>query len=539
MLDSIRKVVKKVEIPIVLLVFAILILGYIQGSEWSWNPDEIVKRVNWSLTGNYNFANDFLYPTLPLYVMYAVGKWIYSLGLAEGYRQTLFFSVCRWISAFLGAASVLLIYATARRLRPSGLLGLGALLLAAASPMLAVNAHYAHNDIYQFFFCCAALYFLVRYLLGESQRWFYLGVFAIGLAASCKYTAGILLPGALLAFALVERGWKRLLTGFGGAILVCYLGYALGTPLALLNPLYYFSSLLPALQFQRSFGQLSQTAIGLVGQWQMMARAFTAPMLVFWIAAMLGVLILAWRVWQRQRQPVPGAVFNRSERVAWVCAACIVLLDLPIAQSYNYQERFFLPMLPFLAVLAALLLADALAGLGRRGWFLARAALLLLSAGLVLYSAASVVSITLLFKYEPRIAAGNYLRSQIVAGKTLEYTLYPPVIPQAYFKSAVQYPLFFKKAADWEKTIDSDQGLAGITARSPDVLVVDSFTYTRYDLAEVCQLTPNDCAFFHDLLGDKTNYHLAKSFHYEIPRFLPQVETAFLNPVIAIYERQK
>ena len=529
--QSLRKWVKRLELPIVLLMLAALVWGYTQGSEWSWNPDEIVKRVNWSLTGNYNFAGDFLYPTLPLYVMYALGKWIYSLGLAEGYRQTLFFSAARWLSAGLGAASLLLVYLAARRLRPSGPAGLAALLLAAASPMLAVNAHYAHNDIYQLFFTCAALYLLVLYLLGKKQGWLYAAVFAVGLAASSKYTAGILLPGALLALALVERGWKRLVPALALSVIVCYLGYALGTPLALLNPPYYFSSLLPALQFQRSFGQLSQTSIGLVGQWEMMARAFTPPMLFFWAAALAGSLIAAGRAWR-------AGLSEPLQRVRLVCAACILLLDLPIAQSYNYQERFFLPMLPFLALLGALLLLDCLSWMAQRpGWRFAAAGLLAASLGLTLYSAAGVVSITLLFKYEPRIAAGNYLRSQVVAGKTLEFTLYPPVIPDGYFKSAAAYPLFFKKAADWEKTRDSDQGLAGITARSPDYLVVDSFTYQRYDFPEVCQVTPNDCAFFHNLLADKTPYRLLKTLHYEIPRFLPQLETAFLNPVIKIYQR--
>ena len=530
MLSSPPKLLKKLEIFIAVLVFAVLIAGYIQGSEWNWNPDEIVKRVNWSLTGNYQFANDFLYPTLPLYVMYAVGRVIYNLGLAEGVTRTLFFSVCRWISAFLGAFSVMLVYLAARRLRPAGWAGLAALLLAASSPLLAVNAHYAHNDIYQVFFSCAALYFLVRFVLDRQVGWFYAGVFAIGMAASSKYTAGILLPGALLACGLVERKWQRLLAGLMGGSVVCFLGYALGTPLALLNPPYYFSHLLPALGFQRSFGQLSETTIGMAGQWGMMVSAFSPLALAFFGAALLGSL--AW---------VGGAVrrgaLSPMDQLRLVCTACVLLLDLPIAQSYNYQERFFLPMLPFLAVLAALMLDDATAWLAQRGRRAAALAALCLTGAVILVSAAYVVSVTLLFKYEPRIAAGNYLRSQIVAGKTIEFTLYPPVLPESYFKSAVPYPLFFKKAADWEKTEDSDQGQAGIEARRPDYLVIDSFTYERYDLAEVCQTTPNDCAFFHDLSNGKTHYRLLKSFHYDIPRYLPQVETAFLNPTIRLYER--
>jgi hypothetical protein len=142
-----------------------------------------------------------------------------------------------------------------------------------------------------------------------------------------------------------------------------------------------------------------------------------------------------------------------------------------------------------------------------------------------------------LFKYEPRIAAGNYLRSNIVVGKTLEYTLYPPVIPEDYFKSETQYPLFFKKLADWEKTAGSDQGETGVEIRRPDYLVIDSFTYERYDIPEVCQTTPNDCRFFHDLMNGKTNYKLLHTFHYDIPSFLPRVESAFLNPVIQLYVR--
>lgn len=85
---------------------------------------------------------------------------------------------------------------------------------------------------------------------------------------------------------------------------------------------------------------------------------------------------------------------------------------------------------------------------------------------------------------------------------------------------------------------DVDQGEEGIETRRPDYLVIDSFTYERYQDEEICQTTAKDCAFFRNLLDGKTQYQLLKTFHYEIPRFLPQVETAFLNPVIKIYERK-
>jgi hypothetical protein len=463
--------------------------------------------------------------------MYAIGKYIYSIGLGPGETRTLFFSVCRWVSAFLGATSALLVYQCVRQLHRSTLAGVTAFLLAASSPLLAVNAHYAHNDIYQVFFSCIALTFLVRYLWLGQLRWFYAGVFAIGLAASSKYTGGILLIGAWLAYALMERRWKQLLGGLVLSSLVCYLGYALGTPLALLNPPYYFSNLLPALGFQRSFGQLGETSIGLFGQWGVLLQAFNPAALALFGVLLLAAILLSLRSWRQSRQ-------DAMARIRLFLILSILLLDLPIAQSFNYQERFFLPMLPFLAVLSALVLEEVINWVKQDHWQ-AAAAVLVVTGGVILLSAAYVVSITLLFKYEPRIAAGNFLRSSIVEGKSLEFTLYPPVIPEAYFKSAVAYPLFFKKAADWEITQDSDQGAAGIEIRKPDYLVVDSFTYLRYDIPDVCQTTPNDCAFFHNLLNNKTNYQLVKTFHYDIPRFLPQAETDFLNPTIKLYQRVK
>lgn len=530
MLYPIKKWVEKIEIPILLILLGLLIVAYIQGSEWNFNPDEIVKRVNWSLTGDYDFSNDFLYPTLPLYIMYGIGKIIYNLGLQIGYSRTFFFSVSRWFSAGLAALSVGFIYLSVRQYRKSIWINLCVLLLAASNYLLAVNAHYAHNDIYQLFFICLALFFFMRLFLKGKSRWYYLGVFCIGLAASCKYTAGILLPAAWLAYFLVQTDRKKAWLAIGLGSIFCFLGYALGTPLALINPPYYFSHLWSALNFQRSFGQLSETSIGLIGQWALLIRSFS-PFVFFFFACMViaSVFYLARYKRDKEGNPTRWAVI--------FCLAGLILSDFPIAQSYNYQDRFFLPMVPFLVILTGLMIDRAAGWMSEHGNGKLIIPLATLVSLVILYSFAMVVSVTLIFKYEPRVAAGNYLRSQIVEGKTLEYTLYPPVIPENYFKTAQQYPLFFKKAADWEKTEDNDQGYTGIESRKPNYLVIDNFTYERYALEDVCQTTPNDCRFFNDLLAEKTEYQLIKTFHYNIPQFLPQVEPDFLNPVIKIYER--
>jgi hypothetical protein len=87
-----------------------------------------------------------------------------------------------------------------------------------------------------------------------------------------------------------------------------------------------------------------------------------------------------------------------------------------------------------------------------------------------------------------------------------------------------------------DKAYPYNQGEAGLYERNVDYLVVDSFTYIRFDDEFVCQTNPVECDFFKKLLAGETNLHLLASFEYRLPSFLPQISLAAVNPDVKVYE---
>src|SRR5258705_4378804 len=134
-----------------LLLFLLFLAVSIPGVNWGvpalWNPDELVWRVDSALRGDIIFDEtepDFNYPSLPKYVMFAIGKIVYGLG----YSSSIFFISARVFSAILGALGGVLIYYLARtigaRVSTAALAGL----LYIASGIAVANGRFAHNDLY-------------------------------------------------------------------------------------------------------------------------------------------------------------------------------------------------------------------------------------------------------------------------------------------------------------------------------------------------------------------------------------------------------
>src|SRR3972149_6507260 len=85
-----------------------------RGIEWGirggWNPDEIIQKVIKALHGEYLFDGDeFTYPSLPKYAMFAVGRGV--LGLRYGDPEVTWWAPL--ISTALGAGIVALTYVLA------------------------------------------------------------------------------------------------------------------------------------------------------------------------------------------------------------------------------------------------------------------------------------------------------------------------------------------------------------------------------------------------------------------------------------------
>ncbi len=360
MLTKFSNFMRRYEILIPLLLFLLFLAVSVPGVDWGvpalWNPDELVWRVDSALRGEIIFDQtepDFNYPSLPKYVMFGVGKVVYGLG----YSSSKFFIAARLVSAILGAVSGVLVYYLARTIGADKLTSALAGLLYISSGIAAANARFAHNDLYLQFFSILCVYFAIKYQFTKARSWIYASFFAVGLAASSKYTGGSLL--LLPLFVLVVMNWSDLrrnwLQSFGLLIVggvLSFAGYVIGTPRAIYL-LAYFKNVIPALQRFALYGKNSGAPIGLYGQWKVFENTvgtfgyYLFILCFIWFA----VKLILWLFGKIQLDE------KRAQAIS-ILVMAVIIFDLPFLVSVNYVMRFFIPFVPFLSILAALFVKE-------------------------------------------------------------------------------------------------------------------------------------------------------------------------------------
>lgn len=500
------------------------------------NPDELLHRVTNALGGTWQFdETNFDYPSLPKYVMFWVGKVVYGLGYAEKFSV-----VARFLSVLLGAGTVFLVYKLTRRSGGGHLASFFAALFLVSNHIFSINARFAHNDLYLTFFLTLSLYFLLRYANQREKGWLYATFFSVGLAASSKYNGGVFVVLPVIVFAfyqgklLFTEKFKNLETLFIGAVLT-FLGFALGTPKALLWMAFYFKRVLPALARHAMFGKTADSVRGLIGQWAMLADVLGGFLFLIVLAA---VVFFAYQVLKRENGTL------QREKISIVLLA-ILVFDLPIMASYNYQARFFLPLLPFFGVIFGSGVEALMLWVGQSKFARYQIWVLFVAGLVILFGFLRVVSVRLLLANDPRIPAAEMI-ADLPRGTSLEYTMYPPTIPSEHFEREHDYPIFFTKH-DGDVVPDVafgkpykvfNEGEAGLLDRNTDYLVVDSFTYARCADENIYATNPVECAFFADLLAGKTHYALIAEFIYTLPKYLPQISIDFVNPEIQIFQKR-
>ncbi len=542
MIQGLTKFLIRYEKFIPFMLFLLFLLVTVPGISWGapslWNPDELVWRVNMALSGEMKFDEtepDFNYPSLPKYVMYGV-EWLVKQ--AGGSRADLIVSA-RLISVLLGGLTVILIYFIAKLASKNIYVRLLAAFFALSDTALAHNARFAHNDLYLLFFITLALYAIIRYRLSGHRLWLYLAFFSTGCAASSKYTGAsfvvILLAIFLIAnWKTIFKDWLRTLETLFIATALTVAGYVVGTPRALLWMSFYFKRAIPAALRFASYGRGPDSLIGLYGQWGTFRSAVgTAAYILFLVAFVWSTVKLARYLLKK----IPEDQDRMN--IVLILLVSIFLFDIPFLISYNYVPRFFLPFLPMFAVLASLSVEDVALLFEQRGYAVAVPSINVLVILVIAYSFLQVVSVTLLFSNDARTPAGKFIAT-LKPDTILEYTLYPPTIPENYFAKARNYPIYMVKypgeTVPNNKAYQYNQGEAGLYERNVDYLVVDSFTYIRFDDEFVCQTNPVECDFFRKLLAGETDLHLLASFEYHLPSFLPQISLAAVNPDVKIYE---
>jgi hypothetical protein len=312
-----------------------------------------------------------------------------------------------------------------------------------------------------------------------------------------------------------------------------YLGYATGTPKALTWMAYYMKRLIPALLYNSNYWALPDDVKGYQGQYAVMLDGVGFPLFLLFT---LSLLWAAYRVFINWRA---GALKNESDRLLLLLV--VLVIDLPIAVSYNYPIRFFLPMMPVLAVLSALFIHDMYALARSQEKPVYTQALGVGLSLVILLSFARVLSVMTLFTNDSRIAASDYIAT-LPTGTSIEPTFYAPSFPVDHFERTHNYPLFFPKqpgdTPPTDKSYDFNMAESGLTDRDTDYLVIDSFTSDKFKNQYTCASVQNECDFFQQLqTGKSEHYQLLAEFSYSPPVYLLQINVDFVNPAIRIYER--
>lgn len=536
-----ERVKKEAWQPLLLFIF---FLGFsLPGVEWGtpalWNPDELVWRAENALQGELVFDEtepDYNYPSLPKYIMYGIGKIVYGLG----FSSSKFIIAARSFSALLGALSAILVYMLARSAGMSPLFSTLSGVFYISSSLAVTNSRFAHNDLYLQFFAILCVYASLQYQIAKKTPWILAAFFFVGLAASSKYTGGSLL--LLPIFVLIGMNWREFYSNwmrkgellFLGGVL-SYLGYVTGTPKALFF-WEYFPKVIPALQRYPQYGFNSGSAIGLFGQWAVFRSGVGE--FVYYLFLLAFVWCVAGLILRRF-----GKVFFDPKKASAVSILSIAILifDFPFLISINYIPRYFIPFVPFLAILASFFIGDLCSIFRERRFFLTGLSIIMFLG--IAYSTLRLVSVALLFMNDARIPATSHIATFRGYKKTIEYTLYPPYINKKQFYGAARnYPIFFVKYSDdvvpSGGRFEYNRGEQGLLERNVDYFVIDSYTYDRFSNPSICASNPVECDFFKELLSGKVNsYRLLKEFTYQLPPYLPQLQVTSVNPEIRIYER--
>lgn len=499
------------------------------------NPDELLHRVTKALEGRWQFdETNFDYPSLPKYVMFGVGQVVYALGFADKFDV-----VARFLSVLLGAGTVFLVYKITRRSGGAIFASSFAALFLISNYVFSVNARFAHNDLYLTFFITLSFYFLLRYADRQEKGWLYGVFFSVGLAASSKYNGGVFVLMPLLVWMVYEgknflaeklRTFEVL---FLGATLT-FLGFAVGTPKSLLWMAFYFKRVLPALSRHATFGKTAASVPGIIGQGTVLTDVLGWALLPVCVMA---ALYFGYRFVIEKRR-------NAEKAFIWMVLPAILIYDFPIMTSYNYPARFFLPLLPFFAVLFGMFVEEITNWVGRGNferyqvWVGGVALVILVLSGL------RVISVRLLLANDSRIPAGEMI-DMLPADSSIEYTFYTPEFAKERFEREHDYPVYFIKHEgdvmidEIDKGYKMNRGEAGLLSRDTDYLVIDSFTYARCANEAVYATNPVECAFFAELLAGKTSYELIAEFSYSLPKFLPPISISFVNPEIQIFQKRE
>lgn len=313
---------------------------------------------------------------------------------------------------------------------------------------------------------------------------------------------------AIAGFAWRQKAWACRLARPETAIVAgcAALGFVLGTPYALLDPLAFLSDLAFNHQTRFEYKGLLGVSTSYGPYLRFFADALTGPLLV---AALLGALIALGRAVRRDRRAV-------------VLLTALVAPYLLVASSGHQALRFLAPAFPAAALLAGLALQAVPAS--RVGRVIA----------LLLGGRAALASLLVLrlFFVDSRILAARWLELQVPRGETIDLIAnspgYAPTIPQGRTLRLV--PTLSREMAPRERFLEA---AARYPAEASSWLVLTAAYYERF--LDHPDQRPERAAFFRDLLEGRGGFTVAARFRQQ-GWLRPEAE--FVDPEIVILKKR-
>jgi hypothetical protein len=471
----------------------------------------------------------FAYPSLYLYALGAVYATVCGAGTSFHVYPTLqacldadaqLILIGRAVTALTGTAAVAATYAVGRRLHPRA--GLPAALLLAVAFLHVRESHFAVTDVPMTTMLLLALLLLLRADERPSPGRFAIAGLGAGLAAATKYNAAMLAAGAVASQigAWLDGGvtssdpTRRVrhlrLIVFGAA---AFGGFFLATPYALLSR----EEFLRDVRFETWHLMNAHRRIVVDVGWRHHALV-NLPLGVGWTLLAAGVAGMVWSV-------------VRTPRQAAIIFAFPLIYYAVAGRGQTVFFRYMVPIVPFLCLGAAVVVASIHGAIAGRNRALATAA-----AVAILFAAAAPTAVKaialdrLLSRTDSRVLAAQWIKRNVAPGTTILMTgrgfeVSPP-------GDGTEYRLWL-----WNVEGALLTSAAGVR---PDWIVVEESPLRFYSHVPV-ELQPilRDYAFRHSVqavrLSDPHVYDQQDAFYLPIGGFSG---VARPGPNLTIYERR-
>ena len=363
----------------------------------------------------------FVYGTLPLFLVRAVAE---AIGLA-GYAHL--HLVGRALAALFDLGTILLVFRIGLLLAGRRV-ALGAAALLTFSVLSIQQAHFFTVDSFAAFFATAGLLALARLALGAGIGWHVTFGAALGLTIACRpnlAAMGALYPVALAYAWRVRRvALPRIAAGAALAAAVAAVTVRVCLPYAFAGPGFFTASLAP--DFVHSLRDIRAYATGEVHyppgvQWiGRVPVLFPARNLFVWaLGPAWGLAALAGVAWGLFRRGAPGEDEEAGAgRVVLLWAPLLFFLHAP---QFAATGRYFLPLVPVLAVAAAWLLASPRARSRTRT---------MLFASIVALTAAWALAFTSIYRHpHTRVEASRWIYEHVEPGAVVATEHWDDALP--------------------------------------------------------------------------------------------------------------